>query len=120
MTSIRRLHEIKSQDVALAGGKGASLGEMVRAGLPVPPGYVVASDAFRGFLEDNGLARPVRAEMGSLAKGRDMAAVKTAAKKIRGLILEAPVPVGIARASQTAFNELGAELVAVRSSAAAE
>jgi len=36
------------------GGKGANLGEMARAGLPVPPGFVVTVDAFRSFLEESG------------------------------------------------------------------
>ena len=43
----RRLDSLRRTDVAVAGGKAANLGEMMAAGLPVPPGFVVTVDAFR-------------------------------------------------------------------------
>ena len=46
---IRYFKEINKSDVGLAGGKGASLGEMTQAGLPVPPGFVITADAFKEF-----------------------------------------------------------------------
>ena len=46
--------DLPSDASAIAGGKGASLGRMANAGLPVPPGFVVAADAFREFLESCG------------------------------------------------------------------
>src|SRR5262245_8250503 len=42
-------------DVAVAGGKAANLGELVRAGLPVPPGFVITTDCYRSFVEHNDL-----------------------------------------------------------------
>ena len=47
---IRWLNEIDSTHVAVAGGKGASLGELVRAGAPVPPAFIVTSAAFEAFM----------------------------------------------------------------------
>lgn len=49
MHFIRELADITKDDVALAGGKGASLGEMMRAGIPVPPGFVILADAPEGI-----------------------------------------------------------------------
>lgn len=53
---IRFLNEIGAQDLALVGGKGANLGEMTRAGLPVPPGFCLTADAYRDFIAAAGLA----------------------------------------------------------------
>ena len=47
--------EISKKDVGIAGGKGASLGEMSGAGIPVPPGFVVLAEAFDRFLEETDL-----------------------------------------------------------------
>lgn len=46
---IKTFKQINKNDVAIAGGKGASLGEMTQAGLSVPPGFVVLAGAFAGF-----------------------------------------------------------------------
>jgi hypothetical protein len=49
MTYTAWFHEIRKDDVALAGGKGANLGELSHAGLPVPPGFVVITTAYDAF-----------------------------------------------------------------------
>ncbi len=54
--NIRRLADVSADDLELAGGKGANLGELVRAGFDVPPGFVITTDAYRSFVGDNGLA----------------------------------------------------------------
>ena len=48
---VRSFIELGRADSAVAGGKGANLGEMTHAGLPVPPGFVVTTDAYRAFVE---------------------------------------------------------------------
>lgn len=53
MVSVLVLSEVGRGDVALAGGKGANLGELIRAGLPVPPGFVVTTDAYRARVDDD-------------------------------------------------------------------
>jgi hypothetical protein len=50
MPLIRRLDELGRGDIDVAGGKGANLGELVRAGLPVPPGFVLTTAAYRRFV----------------------------------------------------------------------
>ena len=50
--------ELSIKDTAIAGGKGASLGEMTQAGIPVPPGFVVLTKAFEAYIEETGIPRP--------------------------------------------------------------
>jgi phosphoenolpyruvate synthase/pyruvate phosphate dikinase len=54
MTYTVRIDEIGKDDLALAGGKGANLGELSRTGLPVPPGFVVTTGAYDAFVEASG------------------------------------------------------------------
>ena len=55
MDLIKDFKNLGKDDVALAGGKGASLGEMTQAGLPVPNGFVILSNVFEKFLEETDL-----------------------------------------------------------------
>ena len=55
MAYTKRFDEIGRDDLSLAGGKGANLGELSRAGLPVPPGFVVTTGAYDDFVEAGGL-----------------------------------------------------------------
>ena len=50
-----RFRQLSKNDIALAGGKGASLGEMTQIGLSIPSGFVVLATAFDQFLEDTDL-----------------------------------------------------------------
>lgn len=52
---IRNFEKIKKEDILSVGGKGANLGEMTAAGINVPPGFVVTTDAYRLFLKENSL-----------------------------------------------------------------
>jgi pyruvate,water dikinase len=105
---------------AIAGGKGASLSRMSAAGLPVPPGFVVAADAFRDFLDACGGTALIAAITNNLDVN-DPRAVDTAADRIRRLILTTPLPATLAAAIVAAHAALEqGELVAVRSSAVSE
>ena len=76
--------EIRKDDIALAGGKGANLGELSRAGLPVPPGFVVTTAAYDAFVEANGIeGRDPRAA--SVPRAEDPAAFEEVAEGIRAL-----------------------------------
>ena len=55
MTYTAWFDEIRKDDIALAGGKGANLGELSHAGLPVPPGFVVTTTAYDAFVEANSI-----------------------------------------------------------------
>jgi len=55
MEFTRNFKQLDKGDVGIAGGKGASLGEMTQAGIPVPSGFVVLSEAFEKFLKETDL-----------------------------------------------------------------
>ncbi len=52
---VRSFSELGVGDLALAGGKGANLGELVQAGFPVPPGFVLVTSAYRAFVTETGI-----------------------------------------------------------------
>lgn len=110
---------LSKADVAAAGGKGASLSEMARSGIPVPDGYVVLSGAFDRFLEENDVGAEIDAILDGL-NHREMESVERASGEIRALISAAPMPSGIGAEIMANFEKLGCKLVAVRSSATSE
>ncbi|WP_413873445.1 phosphoenolpyruvate synthase [Albidovulum sp.] len=120
--------EVARGDVALVGGKNASLGEMTVAlspkGIRVPPGFATTAAAFRSFLATNRLNEVIAGRLAALDSGRtDLA---TAGRAIREAITGADWPEGIAAEIRAAYAELArrtgreAPAVAVRSSATAE
>lgn len=111
--------KISKTDAALAGGKGASLGEMTQAGIPVPPGFVVLAPAFEHFLEQTDINIETDAILKTI-QTENMETVERASEKIQSLILAAKMPDDIAATIRKEFEKLGAEYVAVRSSATAE
>jgi pyruvate,water dikinase len=121
---VRTLDEVGAADVALVGGKGANLGELVGAGIPVPVAFCVTTGAYRRFMEQNGLTEPV-AEYLATIDYDDPVAVGASAGAIRALLVSAPIPDEVATEVTAAYQELEEQLVAevavaVRSSATAE
>lgn len=112
-------------DVPRAGGKGANLCEMTRAGLPVPPGFVVTVEAYRRFLAANELAPWIAERLAALAVD-EPDRLRATATALQGRIRTAPMPDDVRVAIRTAYDALGREagdgeaLVAVRSSGTAE
>ncbi|GAA5138159.1 PEP/pyruvate-binding domain-containing protein [Pseudonocardia adelaidensis] len=101
--------EAEAADLATAGGKGASLATLRRAGLPVPPGFHVTTGAYRRFVAFNGL------------QDRIVAAATTAdSAAIAALFTAHEVPDELAAPIRAAYAALGEPAVAVRSSATAE
>jgi pyruvate,water dikinase len=88
---IRSFGDLTRADVRYAGGKGANLGELTRAGLPVPPGFVVGAPAYAAFVEARGLRERIAARLEGLDPS-DTAALAAAAAEIRRAIEEEPVP----------------------------
>lgn len=110
---------IRKTDVGLAGGKGASLGEMTQAGISVPPGFVVTAQAFEEFLK----ATDLNVELDAILDHVDYKVIHTvddASEKIKALILGAEMPEAIAKEVQQSFKKLNTQYVAVRSSATSE
>lgn len=111
--------ELGKNDNAIAGGKGASLGEMTRAGMPIPPGFVILSSAFERFLEETDLNVEIDSTLDSV-NHKEIHTVENASEKIQALILKAGIPEDIDSQIQKSFQKLDEEYVAVRSSATAE
>lgn len=111
--------ELSKEDVILAGGKGANLAEMTRAQVPVPPGFIVTSDAYFHFLKKTGLDVKIRELLEALDVD-DTQRLTRVSDKIKEEISSSPVPQEIAREIKQAYKELGGGLVAARSSATAE
>src|SRR2546421_2709275 len=112
---------IDHDSLALVGGKGANLGEMTCAGLPVPPGFCVTTTAYAQVAEGAELAT-ILEELAN-ARADDTARLAALATIARAGLLAAPVPPAIITAISEAYQELGkgrASPVAVRSSATAE
>ncbi|MGO4805240.1 PEP/pyruvate-binding domain-containing protein [Arthrobacter sp. 2MCAF15] len=121
MTYIINFGDVGQGDVALAGGKGVGLGGLVRAGLPVPPGFVLNTAAYADFVAANHLAAGIR-ELASLSPQSTPRDYEDASKGIRALFAGGTMPAVIAAELGAAYGLLGDgdTAVAVRSSATAE
>ena len=119
---IKFFRDISKRDVVSAGGKGASLGEMTKAGIPVPPGFVVLAQAFDHFLEETDLGSAIESILHKVDH-RDVNSVEVASEKIRAHIARERMPGDIKKQIESSYKKLthGKKiLVAVRSSATAE
>jgi phosphohistidine swiveling domain-containing protein len=128
MTYIRWFDEVGAADVGLVGGKAANLGEMVAAGLPVPPGFCLCAQAYRDFIQATELDEPIRSILAE-TRQYDPADVEVKSALIRDLFLQHRVPRAIAEEIGDSYRHLVRQLgradvsavpVAVRSSATAE
>jgi pyruvate,water dikinase len=123
MDPIRWFAALGIADRPVVGGKGASLGELTRAGIPVPAGFVVGTGAFSDFIATVEASQPVRARAATAAVD-DLDALQSCAAAIQGAILAHGLPPALRRALLAAHAQLamnaGAGPVAVRSSATAE
>jgi len=113
------LAEVGAADTAWAGGKAAALGELTRAGIAVPRGYVITTAAFGLVMDALDPDGAIREELGALPAG-DLAGIARAAADLRARVTAAAVPPGLAEAVTSAYDSLGAVPVAVRSSATME
>ena len=120
---LRRFEDLSKQDVDYAGGKGANLGEMTAAGLPVPPGFVVGASSYALFCDVGGLRDRIEEQLASVDVD-DTAALDLATKEVRKMVEAEPVPDEVASEIRDAYLELAGDRdnppVAVRSSATAE
>lgn len=113
------LDEVRAGDTELVGGKGASLGELTAAGLPVPSGFVVTAEAYRSFIETTGIATELFDAVD--VDSDDPEALSEAAERAQSLILNAEMPESLREEIIAAYGDLGEDtFVAVRSSATAE
>jgi len=116
---IKPFSKITKNSVFEAGGKGASLGEMTNAKIPVPPGFVILAEAFNRFLIETDLFQEVQAQLKKV-NYKDISSVDGASSILRSLIEKANLPTDLAKDITAEFKKLKAPFVAVRSSATAE
>ncbi|SOC85678.1 phosphoenolpyruvate synthase [Ensifer adhaerens] len=125
---VRNLKGLKRGDVALVGGKNASLGELIgtlaERGIAVPPGFATTAQAYWAFVDGNGLRVPITQLIGDWQNGK--ADLASTGRAIRDLILRGDWPEAVGGQIREAYRALGKEVglespsVAVRSSATAE
>lgn len=119
MDLISNFNQLNKSDISLAGGKGASLGEMTKAGIPVPPGFVVLTSAFDRFIHETGLKAEIETILHTV-NHQEVHTGEFASEKIRFLISAQNMPDDIAKEILEHFHNLNSQYVAVRSSASAE
>ncbi|MDO8626015.1 MAG: PEP/pyruvate-binding domain-containing protein [Candidatus Magasanikbacteria bacterium] len=133
MPHLKFFNEISKNNVAEAGGKGASLGEMANTGIPVPPGFVVLASAFDRFLEETDLNAEISARLKEVNVA-DVNSIDKASAVIRDAIHDHAMPKDLEVEILAAHAKLSGDsssasglarndndfLVAVRSSATAE
>ena len=115
--------EIDKEDLPLVGGKGANLGEMIKAGFPVPPGFAVTVPAYDAFLELNNLGSQIKNIL-KVTNTQNPEELENASRKIQKKIVTGKIPEEVSRQSIAGYKKLSGFLkqaqVAVRSSATAE
>ena len=128
MQYIKRFRELAIKDVPIVGGKNASLGEMYRElkdkDIEVPNGFATTADAYRLYIEHNGLHQRIADELDKLDT-RDVTQLAITGAKIRQWIMHGSLPQVLIDEIREAYREMEAEYgdntdVAVRSSATAE
>lgn len=142
MASVRWFDSISKEDVDIAGGKGASLGEMIqntkKLGIDVPNGFVVTTNAYEKFIEHNNLKIPIEDELSSKEfdmcefDDKKLAKLRRIGLKIRKMIENGEFPVDVENSIIESYRKLSSQYfdtdgnpqtytdVAVRSSSTAE
>ncbi len=112
-------NEVTKEDIPLVGGKGANLGEMTNAGIPVPQGFIVTAAAYFDFIEKAGLGGKIR-ELLKTIDVHDSKQLQEVAAEVQKVIQDAAMPAETASEIEQAYVKMGKGLVAVRSSGTAE
>ncbi len=116
------LSELGANDILLAGGKGANLGELAAGGFPIPSGFVLTTDAYGAFVAGHGLLKTI-VDLATAISADEPGSAADGAAAIRSLFLDAEMPVDVRSDLLMAYENLTSDdgaAVAVRSSATAE
>ena len=122
---VKKFEKLNKDNIDIAGGKGANLGELTQVGIPVPPGFVVTAEAYEYFMNDAGINDEVMNILKDLDTN-DTKALQATSEKIKNIIINTPIPDKITTLILESYNELGLRVgvdnvdVAIRSSATAE
>jgi pyruvate,water dikinase len=119
--------EVGKEDITLVGSKNANLGEMLRKGMPVPPGFAVTTEAFKEFMGQVGITTEIEQYLARFPDGpQTPTEFKETSEFIQGVILKRELPREVQEAIVSAYRKLNQRLgqaevaVAVRSSGVAE
>jgi len=119
------LDEVSAADAPEVGGKAASLGELIAAGLPVPPGFAVTTTAYTSSRDTAGHGRDIATLLAGV-DSQDLDALSRVSQSVRSIVAEFPIPDQVEAAIRSAYARLGSQAgdlllpVAVRSSARGE
>jgi len=125
MDYILDFEELDKSSLPSVGGKNASLGEMIKAGIRVPPGFAVTTDSYLDFITETGIKDEIFTIISSVDPD-DVGSLDKKSEKIRSLIIKSSIPIYTQEAIEKGYEELNAKCglenlpVAVRSSATAE
>ena len=128
MRFVKWFEEIEAKDIALVGGKNASLGEMIKnlsnKGLNIPGGFAITAEAYKYMLEKAGINQAIKDTLADLDTN-DMRNLAKRGGKIRSLIRNYPCPGELKEEIRISYREMEKRYgknvdVAVRSSATAE
>ncbi len=120
------LEEVGKENHELVGGKAAGLGELIKAGIPVPPGFVVTSEAYRLFIKETGIASYIKHVLETVITSGKPEEYEKASELIRSKFVRTSMPHKIREEIIEAYRELARRVgvdkprVAVRSSATVE
>src|SRR5215510_2831831 len=103
------IEELPPHAVARAGGKGASLGDMARAALPVPPAFVVCTEAFDSFLQDHDGRNVIHRALHGL-NVQNESQLGAAADYIHGFILSQKIPKSLATSIRANYERFGSNV----------
>ena len=110
---------LSKNNISIVGGKGASLGEMTQAGISVPNGFVILTNAFEKVLRENNLTKKINLELKKVNIEK-FETIEKVSQNIRTLILNLKTPSDIKKEINNEFKKLNVKFVAIRSSATAE
>jgi pyruvate,water dikinase len=117
------LADVSDSDLPLVGGKASKLGEVVRQGLPVPPGIIVTTEAYQTFVDQTPVKAELAAALATIEPSRPET-IEAASRRIRESFESTPFPPELRTAIVASFERFtadeGVRFVAVRSSATAE
>ena len=105
-SSVLLLHQIDKEDVEEVGKKAASLGEMMQAGFPVPPGFIVTNHAFQHFLHENNLPTRINALL-STVNYEDMTSLMQISGYIKKLIMQGHLSSELIKDISTEYDKMG-------------
>lgn len=125
MNYVEFFKQLGKDDIPIAGGKGANLGELTNAGIPVPPGFVITAGTYQKFITKTGIVDKINAMLKGLDYN-DTPQLQKVADEIKDLIVTTEIPGDIQTAIIESYNKLNMDVgkedvvVAIRSSATAE